>query len=414
MEAVSQASFESAKSAATLAFNLVGIMALWLGLMRVLEAGGLMQSIARLVKPVMRRIFSDVPPEHPAMSAMVLNISANMLGLGNAATPFGIKAMMQLNRLNPFPGTATNAMCLFLAINTSSVALMPLGAIGVRAAAGCADPAAIWIPSLLATLTSTSVALILALYFASRDKKYNAEALLAREKSSSDEGAEDTNEVNEDFSELRRGSFLYQRVIARLVFLAFALLAVRTAIVAPNFIDFLREDFSSYWLVPGLILLIICYGYGSGVRLYEAITGGAKQGFEIAIQILPFLVVILVVLGIFRASGAMEILASALFPLTNLIGMPPEVMPMALVRPLSGSGALAVMSEMVTRDPNSYSSFLASVMLGSTETTFYVIAVYFGAAKIVRIRHALIAALGADLAGLLASCMFSPFFWTAV
>ncbi|MCL4130474.1 UNVERIFIED_CONTAM: hypothetical protein GTU68_045087 [Idotea baltica] len=413
MEAVSQASFESAKSAATLAFNLVGIMALWLGLMRVLEAGGLMQSIARLVKPVMRRLFSDVPPEHPAMSAMVLNISANMLGLGNAATPFGIKAMMQLNRLNAFPGTATNAMCLFLAINTSSVALMPLGAIGVRAAAGCADPAAIWIPSLLATLTSTSVALVLALYFASRDKKYKAEVIAAKAQAS-DDSAEDIEATNEDFSDLRRGSFLYQRVLARLVFLGFALLAIRTAIVAPNFLDFLREDFSSFWLVPGLILLIICYGYGNGVRLYEAITQGAKQGFEIAIQILPFLVVILVVLGIFRASGAMEILASALFPLTNLIGMPPEVMPMALVRPLSGSGALAVMSEMVTRDPNSYSSFLASVMLGSTETTFYVIAVYFGAAKIVRIRHALIAALGADLAGLLASCIFSPFFWTAV
>ncbi|ELR99236.1 nucleoside recognition domain-containing protein [Gloeocapsa sp. PCC 73106] len=165
LESVSEASFQSAKTAVTLAIDLIGTMALWLGLVRVLEAGGLMYTIALALKPLMLRLFPDVPPQHPAMGAMILNFAANLLGLGNAATPMGIKAMLELNKLNPFPGRATNAMCLFLAINTSSITIFPLTVIGMRAAANSSSPAAIWLPTLLATITSTVVAILVCLAF---------------------------------------------------------------------------------------------------------------------------------------------------------------------------------------------------------------------------------------------------------
>ena len=407
MQAITDASFDSAKGAVTLAINLIGIMALWLGLMRVLEAGGFMYSLARLLRPIMSRLFSDVPPENPAMSAMILNISANMLGLGNAATPFGIRAMIALNKLNPIPGTATNAMCLFLAINTSSVALFPLGTIGVRAAANAKDPAAIWAPSFIATLVSTAVGVAAALWLA----RFSA----AKDATSKDSAAEAIDEVakyeDEDYSHLLVPTSLVAKIRAWGLFAVFMVAAALGIYHAESKAVFIKEQILSFWLMPGLMLAIILYGFGRGVRVYEAVTEGAKQGFEIAIRIIPFLVAILVAIGMFRASGAMELLSGYLLPLTQPLGMPAEVLPMALIRPLSGSGAFGVMSELVSRAPDSYEAFLASVMMGSTETTFYVLAVYFGAVGIVRIRHALVAALLADTAGIIASCLVSPLFY---
>ena len=180
MQAAADASIAAAKGAVTLAIGLIGIMSLWLGFVRVLEAGGMMRQLARLVRPVMVRLFPDVPAEHPAMSAMILNISANMLGLGNAATPFGIKAMVELNRLNPFPGVATNGMCLFLAINTSSVALLPLGVMGVRAAAGSTRPFEMFVPTLVATLASTIVGVVVATWWGRRDVQYRQQMAQAQ------------------------------------------------------------------------------------------------------------------------------------------------------------------------------------------------------------------------------------------
>ena len=171
MEAVTKASFKSAETAVEISIGLIGVMALWLGLVRVLEAGGLMYTIAKYLKPLMVRLFPDVPATHPAMGAIILNISANMLGLGNAATPFGIKAMVELNKINPLKGTATNAMCLFLAINTSSVTLLPLNVIGIRSAANSQNPAAIWIPTLIATFCSTLVGVSVASWLGKRSKK---------------------------------------------------------------------------------------------------------------------------------------------------------------------------------------------------------------------------------------------------
>ncbi len=421
MEAVTKASFDLAKTAVGLAIDLIGVMALWLGLVRVLEAGGLMYTIAKFLKPLMIKLFPDVPATHPAMGAIILNISANMLGLGNAATPFGIKAMVELNKINPIKGTATNAMCLFLAINTSSVTLLPLNVIGIRAAANSENPAAIWIPTLIATLCSTFVGVSVASWLGNKSKK-NGEAPesknLELEEVETEEvgkvgevGEVGSEVVEEDYSHLLYPVGTTSKVIAWLFILGFLGSWVYGVIKAGSLGGFFNQDFLSHWLMPALILLVIAYGVGRGVKVYEAVTEGAKQGFGIAISVIPFLVAILVAIGMFRASGAMDVIANVLEPVTSLIQLPAEVLPMALIRPLSGGGAFGIMSELVEKAPDSYSAFVASTMMGSTETTFYVLAVYFGAVGITRIRHALVAALLADATGLIAACFLSSIFF---
>lgn len=412
MQSVTDASFSAAKSAVNLAIGLVGVMALWLGLVRVLEAGGLMEALAKKLKPVMVRLFPDVPAEHPAMSAMMLNMSANMLGLGNAATPLGIKAMVELNKLNPFKGTATNAMCLFLAINTSSVTLLPLGVIGVRAAAGADLPAAIFIPTLLATICSTIVAISLALWLAKRDTEYTQSRQQKSADTKVDEGESDFE--LEDFSHLRIVPSKKAKLFAWASMASLAAALVWQCYQAESVWQVLSNQFVTFWLMPILMLAIVLYGVSRGVKIYEAVTEGAKQGFDIAIRIIPFLVAILVAIGMFRASGAMDVLITVLQPVTSFLGMPADVLPMAIVRPLSGSGAFGVMSAVVEVDPNSYSAYVASVMQGSTETTFYVLAVYFGAVGVTKVRHAIVAALCADIVGIIMACIFSQMFFVAV
>ena len=413
MQAAADASIAAAKGAVTLAIGLIGIMSLWLGFVRILEAGGMMRQLARLVRPLMVRLFPDVPAEHPAMSAMILNISANMLGLGNAATPFGIKAMVELNRLNPLPGVATNAMCLFLAINTSSVALLPLGVMGVRAAAGSTRPFEMFVPTLIATLASTLVGVAVATWWGRRDVEYQrqiAEAQPPEADTGSEAAEEETSEP--DYSHLvgQPGATGKRLAIAGLILLAGA--AVYQGAVADSLPAFLQNRFASYWLMPVLIFLIFSYGLARGVRIYEAVTEGARQGFDIAVRIIPFLVAILVAIRMFRASGAMELLTSVLNPITGLIGMPGEVLPMALVRPLSGSGAFGVMAELIEAAPDSYTAYVASTLMGSTETTFYVLAVYFGAVGVSRIRHALLAGLSADITGIVVASSTCRLLWT--
>ena len=413
MQAAADASIAAAKGAVTLAIGLIGIMSLWLGFVRILEAGGMMRQLARLVRPVMVRLFPDVPAEHPAMSAMILNISANMLGLGNAATPFGIKAMVELNRLNPFHGTATNAMCLFLAINTSSVALLPLGVMGVRAAAGSTRPFEMFVPTLIATLASTIVGVAVATWWGRRDAEYRRGLDRAQPPDTDSDGeAADEESSEPDYGHLvGQPSLTGKRLaIAGLVLLAGT--AVYQGAVAESLPGFLKDRLASYWLMPVLIFLIFSYGLARGVRIYEAVTEGARQGFDIAVRIIPFLVAILVAIRMFRASGAMELLTSVLNPVTRLIGMPGEVLPMALVRPLSGSGAFGIMAELIEAAPDSYTSYVASTLMGSTETTFYVLAVYFGAVGVSRIRHALLAGLSADITGMVVASLTCRLLWT--
>ncbi len=393
MSEVTRASFDAAKSAVTLAIGLIGPMALWLGIMKVAEEGGLLRIIARAVRPLMVRLFPDVPAEHPAMSAMIMNMAANALGLGNAATPMGIKAMQELEKLTPEKGTATNAMCLFLAINTSSVTLLPLGVITVRAAAGAADASAILIPSLFATFCSTCVAVCAAKLLAGRGTSPVADSLnLPQEK---DEEPDDTPDLEKPGNA--------GKIFVWLLIAAFCG-GIIYRFTCPSAPGLIIKDFSN-WLIPALICLLLIFGYFRGVKIYETLTEGAKEGFNTAVRIIPFMVAIFVAIGMFRASGAMDIMITVFSPLTELIGMPAEALAMALMRPLSGSGAFGIMSEIVNQAPDSFLSFLVSTMQGSTETTFYVLAVYFGSVGIKRTRHALPAALCADAAGILASVL---------
>lgn len=402
MEAVTAAAFDSAKAAVTLAIGLIGAMALWLGLMKVIEEAGALKLIAKLVRPVMTRLFPNVPHDHPAMSAMVMNIAANMLGLGNAATPMGIKAMTELDKLNRKKGTATDAMCLFLAINTSSVTLLPLGVITVRASAGANTPASILIPSIVATVISTTTAIIAAKILQKRGP-----AELAFQTSETE-----TELIESD--EEAKTKVPFSKIIFTLLFItAVAGGIAYRALSAPDD-ELTLKAFTgamSTWLIPLIMSLFLFYGWLKGVKLYETLTEGAKEGFSIAIKIIPFMVAIFVGVGMFRASGALDIMVTFLNPVTSFFGMPAQALPMALVRPLSGSGAFGIMSEIVSKDPNSFLSYLVSTMQGSTETTFYVLAVYFGAVGIKNARHAVPAALIADFMGIAGAVFICRILW---
>lgn len=406
MEVLSLAMVDTAGSAVTLAIGLVGVMALFLGLMKVAEAGGLLVIIARTVRPLMVRLFPDVPAEHPAMGAMILNISANVLGLGNAATPFGIRAMQELDKLNAHKGTATNAMALFLAINTSSVTLLPTGIIALRAAAGSSDPAGILPTTLFATICSTTVA-ILATKFYQRFTAVPAGAGPIAEAEAADGAPEHrAPALPEDADSLQtQAAGAYPAWISLLV------LAVIAAIVP---ITILYGKEVAPWIIPGLMVLLLGFGVLRKVPVYETFVEGAKDGFQVALRIIPYLVAILVAVGMFRSSGAMAIIVEPLGAVTSLFGLPPEALTMALLRPLSGSGAYGlVASTLETTGPDSYVGYLVSTLQGSTETTFYVLAVYFGAVQIRRVRHALAAGLTADLAGVIAAVVICSLLFAA-
>jgi spore maturation protein SpmA/spore maturation protein SpmB len=387
MEALATGMIDTAADSVTLAIGLVGVMSLFLGLMKVAEVGGLLTIIARLLRPLMVRIFPEVPAEHPAMGAMILNLSANVMGLGNAATPFGIRAMQELDKLNAHKGTATNAMVLFLAVNTSSVTLLPTGVIALRAAAGSAEPAAILPTTLFATLISTTVAILSA-------KLY--QRWFPMGPVSDPVEGEEAGEI-EEIAPIAEESGAYPGWVS-----ALALLGV----VALIPLAILYGRAVSPWIIPGLMVALLGFGMSRGVRVYEVFVDGAKDGFQVAIRIIPYLVAILVAVGMFRASGAMELLIQPLGIVTELIGLPAEALPMALLRPLSGSGAYGILASILSdpaTGPDTYVGFLVSTFQGSTETTFYVLAVYFGAVNIRRIRHALAAGLTADIAGVAAA-----------
>ena len=396
---LSAALFDSAKSAVKLAIGLIGAMAFWLGIMKVIEDAGALRSIAKAVKPVMSKLFPEIPSDHPAIGAMVMNISANMLGMGNAATPFGINAMKELDTLNAEKGRATNAMALFLAINTSSVTLLPLGVITIRAAAGASSPAAILFPTLISTIVSTAVAITMAKLL----QRGSYDAVLTNV------GYEKQKNDDPGVPEKIKKSRLCLSIIFLLIFIGGAVYRISQTPDELNFKNTVQAV--SDWLIPTIILAALLYGWLRNVKLYESLVSGAKEGFETAVRIIPFMVAIFVAVGMFRASGALDILVTTLNPLTSLVGMPAEALPMALIRPLSGSGAFGIMSEIVERDPDSFLSFLVSTMQGSTETTFYVLAVYFGAVQIKNSRHALPAALSADFAGIVTALVTSLIFW---
>ncbi len=385
MKEVTNSALDYAGIAVNIAFGLIGIMALWLGVMKVAEEAGLIKIIANAVRPVTKFLFPDVPSDHPAMGSMIMNISANMLGLGNAATPFGLKAMEELDTLNPQKGTATNAMCTFLAVNTAGLTLIPATAIAIRAASGSSDPAIIIGTSIFGAMCATTVGIT---------------AAKILEKFPLKQGA---------FVTWVRSNFKGFLVMLSILLLLFILIFSGALSFAGKLFSYINPDLFksiiqgiSIIAIPLLIFLFIGYGALKKVKIYEVFVEGAKEGFNIAIRIIPYLVAMLVAIGIFRAGGVMDYLIIILTPLTDLIGMPAEALPMALMRPLSGSGSLGIMAEIISvHGPDSFIGILVSTFFGSTETTFYVLAVYFGAVNIQKTRHALAAGLLADIAGIL-------------
>lgn len=391
MDELSQAMVKSAGGSVELAIGLIGVMTLFLGLMKVAEEGGLLTILARLIRPFMVKLFPDVPAEHPAMGAMILNMSANVMGLGNAATPFGIRAMQELDKLNRHPGVATNAMALFLAINTSSVTLLPTGVIALRAAAGSHNPAGILPTTLFATICST----ITAIAAAKMLQKFFPQTIgpSATDAVGSD-GSDQTTEASNESAEAI-GAYPFWVSLTALIALA---------ALIPLTILYGRQI--SPWVIPGLMLGFLIFGAVRRVRVYEVFVDGAKDGFQVAVKIIPYLVAILVAVGMFRASGALDAMVGWLGQWTALVGLPAEALPMALLRPLSGSGAYGILASIIENPaigPDSYTGYLVSTIQGSTETTFYVLAVYFGAVQVRRMRHTLAAALSADFVAVVAS-----------
>jgi spore maturation protein SpmA len=403
LDAVGTATAEGARAAVDLAIGLLASLTLWLGLVRVLQAGGFLALVTRAAAPLLRRLFPEVPADHPAMGYITLNIASNVMDLGNAATPFGLKAMRELDRLNPRPGVATDAMVLFVAINTASVTLFPHQIMALRAALGAKYAGSILLPTLLATIVSTGVAILAAKLLAPRfrvgDAGPEGDVAVPPEADPVEPAAVETPPPPP--SPLRRG-------------LALVLASAIAATVGIAFWMRLQEDPAGWigvakaaaggWILPLLVGAIVLWGLGRGVAVYDKAVEGGREAFDVVLRILPYLVMILVATAMLRASGAFDGLLHAVGPLAALLGMPPEAIPMGMMRSLSGSGARGLAAELMkVHGPDSFVGNVVSVIQGSTETTFYVLAVYFGAARIRIARHALLACLFADAVGVIAS-----------
>jgi spore maturation protein SpmA len=407
MADLSLALFEGSKDAIQLVIGLLGGMVFMLGIMRVAFDGGLRDWIARALAPLMRHLFPEVPADHPAMGAMVMNLASNILGLGNAATPFGIKAMSELSKLNRGRSSASDAMVLFLAINTSAITLLPpSGTMAVRAAANSQSPEAIWIPTLIATSCSTLAAVAM-FYLLRRLPMFRPqlEAGAPPLEDGFEDGPEPTG-ADDDLlpSRTAKGPIeLWRWIILATVIgaLAWAMVGYEgpRLVAELGAVDGVMKLLQT-WSFPLLIAGLLLIGIAGRINVYDSMIEGAKEGLEVAVRIVPYLVAIIAAVAIFRASGLLDLMIWAASPITSAVGVPAEVLPMAILRPLSGSGSFAVMSETLTAyGPDSFIGYLASTLQGSTETTFYVLAVYFGAARITQGRHTLAACLTGDLAG---------------
>jgi spore maturation protein SpmA len=373
------ATFEMAKVGFEIALGLTGVMCLWLGIMQLGEKGGAVDFLAWAFGPLMRRLFPGVPAGHPAMGSIVMNMAANMLGLDNAATPLGLKAMSELQEINPNPEEASNDQILFLVINTSAVTLIPITIFVYRAQMGATDPTDVFIPLIITTFCSTMVGLL----------------------------------VTAAVQKLR----LWDPVVL-------AYLGGMTAMIGALVLHFSRLDrdameqqssLASNIAIFSIIIIFIALAARRGVPLYETFVDGAKGGFKVAVGIIPYLVAMLVAIGVLRASGALDLFLDGVRWAVSGIGIDTrwvDGVPTALMRPLSGSGARGMMLEtMETMGADSFAGRLVSVIQGGTETTFYVLAVYFGSVGIRRTRHAVGCGLAADLAGAVAAVLVTYLFF---
>jgi spore maturation protein SpmA len=402
--------FDMARAAVMdIALPLSAIMTIWLGVMRLAEKSGLIFLLARGLRPILRRLFPDVPADHPAMGSMVMNIAANMLGLGNAATPLGLRAMIELQKLNPNPGLATNAMCTFLTINTASIQLIPATAIGILAVAGGKNPTAIVGTAFLATVVSQITGLT-AVKTLEKLKMFRLSAHVASEPAPPGGARADLPQGGEAPPPLTPWKRTALGVFAAFfvyLFLTMSLpsLGLGAAPIPASDPFFVRAVKSiSLLAIPFFLSFFPLYAALHGIKVYEEFVEGAKEGFGVAVRIIPYLVTILAAVGFFRGAHGIELIARAIKPVLDALRFPPELLSLAIMRPLSGSGSIALVSDVVkTYGPDHLYSLTAATILGSTETTFYVLAVYFGSVGIRRTRHAVAVGLLADLAGVVAS-----------
>ncbi|MBT9568368.1 MAG: spore maturation protein [Thiobacillus sp.] len=380
--ALVKALFDSSKTAFEIALGLTGVMALWLGVMKIGERAGMLDLLTRGLTPLFRRLFPEVPPNHPALGAMTMNMGANMLGLDNAATPLGIKAMQELQKLNPVPDTASDAQILFLVINTASVTLLPITIFTYRAQMGAADPTDVFVPLLITTYIGTLVGLVVTGLY-QRLHLWNRVTLAYLGGATAVIGGLVAYFGSLDTAEMSRQSSILSNVLLFGIIVTFLVMAVRRR-----------------------------------VNAYEAFVEGAKEGFHTAVTIIPYLVAMLVAIAVFRASGALDLLMGGIRAGVLWLGLDArwvDGLPTALMKPFSGSGARAMMIDtMQTHGADSFAGRLASIVQGSTETTFYVLAVYFGAVGIKRVRHAVTCGLIADVAGILAAIGMAYLFFGAV
>jgi spore maturation protein SpmA len=371
--------FEMAKLGFEISLGLTGVMTLWLGLMKVGERGGVVAIMARWVGPLFRKLFPDIPPGHPATGSILMNIAANMLGLDNAATPLGLKAMDELQSINPQRDTASNPMIMFLVLNTSGLTLIPISIMVYRAQLGAADPSDIFLPILLATFFSTMAGILAVAFF----QKLN----------------------------------LFNKVI--LGYLGGFTLLVAAIIwyftIIPQGQVELISSVASNFILFFIIITFIALALYRRVNVYETFIEGAKDGFKISVKIIPYLVAILVAIGVFRTSGAMSWLVDGIGWLAGAAGLNTDfvpALPTAFMKPLSGAGARGMMVDaMNTFGADSFVGRLASTFQGSTDTTFYVLAVYFGSVSIRKTRYAVTCGLIADLAGIVAAIFIAYLFF---
>ena len=371
--------FSSSKTAFEISLGLTGVLSLWLGIMKIGEKGGVIDLFARVLSPIFTKLFPDIPKGHPVTGSIFMNLAANMLGLDNAATPLGLKAMEGLQELNPKKDTASNPMIMFLVLNTSGLTLIPISIMVYRAQMGAAQPTDVFVPILLATFFSTLAGIITV--------------------------------------------SIYQRInlLNRIILLFLGGMSLVVAGIIYAFTQLSRTEIDTYSTTGAnvfLFLIIIGFivaGLRKKVNVYDAFVEGAKEGFSTAVRIIPYLVAILVAIGVFRASGAMDYLIGGIENLVKLCGINSDFvggLPTAIMKPLSGSGARGLMVDaMTTYGADSFVGRLACIFQGSTDTTFYILAVYFGSVGIAKTRHAVPCGLTADAAGIIAAIFICYLFF---
>ncbi len=377
--AMMNSTFDSSKTAFEISLGLTGVLSLWLGIMKIGEKGGVIAVLSRILSPVFTKLFPDIPKGHPVTGSIFMNIAANMLGLDNAATPLGLKAMEQLQTLNPKKDTATNPMIMFLVLNTSGLTLIPVSILVYRAQLGAAQPTDIFIPILLATFFSTLAGIVIT-------------SLYQR-----------INLLNKVMVGVLGG----MSVLVALIIWSFGQMSKDTMNVVSTSVANI--------LLMTIIVLFILAGLRKRVNVYDAFIEGAKEGFTTAVRIIPYLVAILVGVGVFRASGAMNLLVEGIEWCVASVGGDTEfvgALPTALMKPLSGSGARGMMVDaMTTYGADSFVGRLSCIFQGSTDTTFYILAVYFGSVNIRYSRHAVVCGLLADFAGVIAAIAIAYLFF---